>query len=276
MSPKSIRTNALSLIRVWNEARVAVYGVMQRRLPILVQNWIGGSRLTEPVRRLLLWPKGSRTLVESKINFQGRRFRFAAPVKVASTVRRIGGIENGLCRLVLQECQPGAVTLDVGANYGFVSLVMANAVGDSGHVHAFEADPKIFEALASNININNLNARCSVVHGFVGNVADEHHRMTIDDYVDKYGIERLDFIKIDVDGPDFQVLEGARNSLTHFHPVVAIEMTGDQSRILELLRELGYQCSDMSGGEVDPNNWPPNVLAAVGRRLRVPLRTSIH
>src|SRR6185312_16305231 len=109
-------------------------------------------------------------------------FKFAAPVKVAADVRERGGIENGLCRLVLKECSPGAVALDIGGNYGFVTLVMAQAVGPSGRVHSFEANSAIALALRSNVTRNALGERCTVVHGFVGR---EHGggKFTIDDYV---------------------------------------------------------------------------------------------
>src|ERR1700733_8076761 len=146
-------------MRLWNEARVALYDTLQQKLPRSIRNWIGASILTAPVRRMLLWPNALGRLVESEVEFHGHRFRFAAPVKMASTVRRDGGIENGLCRLIVRECQPGAIAVDVGANYGFVSLVMASAVGASGCVHAFEANAEIFEGLTSNIDSNALRDR---------------------------------------------------------------------------------------------------------------------
>lgn len=257
---------------LWNEARVALYSRLRRWLPSSVREWIGQTSLTAPLRRSILWPHGARNLVESSVDFHGNRFRFAASVKVAESVRRVGGIENGLCRLILKECVAGGCVLDIGANYGFVSLVMAAAVGPSGRVHSFEADPLIGDALAGNVRLNNLEHRCTVVHGFVGKESDGKRLVSIDEYVQQHAIERLDFIKIDVDGPDLQVLEGARRSLERFHPVVVIEMTGDQSEIVALLRSFGYQCCDMFGKDVTPPSWPENVFAAVGRRLAVPRR----
>ena len=260
-------------MHLWNEARVAIYGRLQRSLPAGVRAWIGRSQLTAPFRRWFLWPRGAGRLVGTNVLFEGHRFHFAAPLKVTTSVRQNGGIENGLCRLVLSECGSGAVALDVGANYGFISLVMACAVGAKGTVHAFEADTEIASALAENIRLNNFEDRCRVVEGFVGDTCDGRGRLTVDDYVSRVGLERVDFLKIDVDGPDHQVLEGARKTLQRFHPVVVIEMTNEQPAILALLRELGYECADMRGQEVNPAAWPPNLLAAVGRRLAIPPRS---
>jgi precorrin-6B methylase 2 len=211
--------------------------------------------------------------VERVVEFQGRRYEMVAPVKVIAKINRDGWIESGLCRLILEHCQPGQIVLDVGANYGFVTLVMAQAVGISGQVHAFEANGRIFRALATTIEKNGLAERCQAVHGFVGDVVDGDRRVTIDSYVKLVGLPRVDFLKIDVDGPDFEVLDGARETLSRFHPMVAIETTREQHRIISLLREQGYECTDMKGAEIDPSAWPPNVLAAVGRRLQVPPRS---
>lgn len=263
-------------MELWNEARVALYGGLQRRLPASVRTWIGRSQLTASLRRWLLWPRGLGTLVESQISFHGCEFRFAAPVKVASTVRQRGGIESGLCRLVLQECGAGAVAIDVGASYGFISLVMASAVGPSGRVYAFEADPAIADALRANILMNGLETRCTTVQGFVGSIADGRTRLTLDEYVAARGVDRVDFLKIDVDGPDLEVLRGARDCLAQFHPVVVIEMTCGQPEIVDLLEQLGYECSDMSGRAINSTRWPPNMLAAVGRRLKVPSRDDLR
>lgn len=260
------------MVRLWNEARLALYTTLRKRLPASTRDWIGGSTLTAPLRRMLLWPSAVGKLVDNDVTFGGHRFRFRCPVKVASHVRLHGGIENGLCRLILQECKPGGVALDVGANYGFVSLVMAHAVGPAGQVHSFEADPVIYRAFVANLESNSLADRCAAVHGFVGDIAQPPERVTIDQYVADTGVERVDFLKIDVDGPDLEVLLGARRTLERFHPVIAIEMTGEQARIVELLHELGYECTDMRGIDIDPSAWPPNILAAVGRRLAVPPR----
>ena len=58
--------------------------------------------------------------------------------------------------------------------------------------------------------------------------------------------------------------------------VVVIEMTGEQQRIVDTLRALDYECTGMDGSEIDPRNWPANVLAARGRRLRVPPRSELR
>jgi precorrin-6B methylase 2 len=258
--------------RLWNEARVALYTAFRRGLPSSVREWLGGSTLTEPLRRWFVWPGAIGRLVTTDLEFCGRALRIATPLKAASELRARGGIENRLCRLILEQCTEGAVAIDVGANYGFVSLVMAHAVGASGQVHSFEANPTIFEAFVANIAANGFEQRCTAVRGYVDAVTAPPDRFSIDDYVRDKQLARVDFIKIDVDGPDADVLDGAKQTLERFHPIVAIEMSAEQERIIGLLEGMGYECTDMLGEPVDRNAWPPIVLAAVGRRLRVPPR----
>jgi FkbM family methyltransferase len=51
-------------------------------------------------------------------------------------------------------CPPGSLVVDIGANIGFYALAFARAVGPSGHVWAFEPDPRNFRSLATNIRLN--------------------------------------------------------------------------------------------------------------------------
>jgi len=58
--------------------------------------------------------------------------------------------------LILKFLKPGMVFLDLGAHVGEVSLLAAQAVGSSGEVHAFEANPEIFDLLVHNLRLNDL------------------------------------------------------------------------------------------------------------------------
>jgi FkbM family methyltransferase len=148
---------------------------------------------------------------------------------------------------------PGDTALDVGANIGVFSIAMGLAVGETGKVIAFEPQPPIFDILRRNID------RCGLAHveaqrvivaerdgdgAFVGvthlpdgkqlnfgaiNV-DSRVRDGFGDLVptpmrtiDSLDLERCDFIKIDVEGGEPAVLEGASATLARLRPILCLE-----------------------------------------------------
>jgi tRNA G37 N-methylase Trm5 len=67
----------------------------------------------------------------------------------------MGSFEPAETELMRQRVRPGATVLDIGANIGYFTLLMARCVGPSGHVYAFEPEPKNFELLQHNVRRNN-------------------------------------------------------------------------------------------------------------------------
>jgi len=122
----------------------------------------------------------------------------------------------------------GKTIVDIGANIGFYTLFFAKLVGPKGMVFAFEPEPKNFEILKKNILVNNLkNVKC---FNFAVGSSNEtinmslsnemgHHQIDLngdlevkcvklDDYV-----KSADFIKIDAEGFEEQILKGMPNLL---------------------------------------------------------------
>ena len=60
---------------------------------------------------------------------------------------------------------PGQVAYDVGANIGYISILLARSVGENGRVFAFEALPANLERLHHNISLNGMSSRVTVVPG---------------------------------------------------------------------------------------------------------------
>jgi FkbM family methyltransferase len=120
----------------------------------------------------------------------------------------------------------------VGANFGVMSVHMSRSA-PAGAVHAFEPNPTTFKAMRANMKINRCyNVRCvqAAVSSTVGqggftdtsdpgtNKIDGSSEMTvplttIDHYLEENSIPAIDFIKIDVEGAEIAVLEGARVAL---------------------------------------------------------------
>jgi methyltransferase FkbM-like protein len=221
-----------------------------------------------PVRALrdaLVGPSDTGHLAEGPVKFERLQFQFAAPYHTWIKARQ-RGIENRICRLFLSQCQDGFVGIDVGANCGFISMVIALAVGPTGKVLSFEADSSYFDVLRRNVRLNGLDGVCEPFHAFVGQTSSGDGRVSVDDVVRRRGLTRVDAMKVDVDGPDLEVLRGAKETLQRFRPLVVVEMSEKQDAIYRFLKdEVGYTTLvDQSGEGVVPGQWPLNLIASDG------------
>ncbi len=144
--------------------------------------------------------------------------------------------------------KPGWVVLDVGSNFGYYALLFANLVGAQGCVHSFEPDSSNYGRLTRNIEVNGLTNirtfqvgvgdRCgeaSLILPPSGNPAEIRlgsgseqgsksvSVTTLDHHVDAEKLERVDFIKLDVEGFELRVLQGGKKTLRRFRPKMMIE-----------------------------------------------------
>jgi FkbM family methyltransferase len=167
----------------------------------------------------------------------------------------------------------GVVVLDCGANIGTHTLVWAKLMTNWGSVIAFEAQERIYYALAGNLAINNcFNASaqwCALgAHegeiNFVepnplvqssfgsfelkGDEGDASQSLA-GDYksvpmksIDSLGLSRVDLIKIDCEGMELDVLAGAKRTILRDHPILFIEILKCERLAVEcFLEQAGYQ-----------------------------------
>jgi FkbM family methyltransferase len=160
-----------------------------------------------------------------------------------------------------------AVIFDIGANIGTYTTWMSRAF-PQGKVYSFEPQRAVFQMLCGNIAINNLynvytynyaigdsNTRIevqepnyfanedygtfSLVNDVLKTTTDEKlivEVKTLDWFVDFYSVPQVDFIKIDVEGMDLAVLEGARETIRQHHPYLFIEHYDNRVSILDKLQ----------------------------------------
>jgi FkbM family methyltransferase len=206
----------------------------------------------------------------------------------------LGGFEPRTLRRYKELIAEGFVVLDIGANVGAHTLPLAQLVGPSGKVIAFEPTKYAFDKLLANVSLNpHLSDRIIANQTLLGrsagdelpgdiysswpleNASDLHsdHQgrlkstrgadvQTVDLYVERCGLDRLDFIKLDVDGHEHEVLRGAQATLERFRPSIVLELAPyvysekpeEFDGLLELLWDRGYLFTDLSTGAALPRD----------------------
>jgi FkbM family methyltransferase len=182
--------------------------------------------------------------------------------------------ESDLERVIDVVLRPGQAAIDIGANCGVVTLAMMAAVGPEGRVVSVDPSPLACARVQDQVALNradNVDVICAalgkgetVTDYFYGRVGlgalpvfdrdlTTEARLTtnvttVDALVQAAGIERLAFMKIDTDGSECFILEGARTTLNQDRPVVECEFFPEglrrhgktASEQAELLLEAGY------------------------------------
>jgi FkbM family methyltransferase len=172
----------------------------------------------------------------------------------------------------------GVVALDCGANIGVHTIEWARLMYGWGEVLAFEAQERIFYALAGNLAMNNcfnaraiwaavgekvgvirvpvpnylvpssfgsLEIRPAERNEFIGQPLDYSDAKTMQTQmlsIDALNLPRLDFIKIDIEGMEMEALRGAEQSIRKLKPQLLIEkIKSNESEISEFLRSMAYR-----------------------------------
>jgi FkbM family methyltransferase len=152
--------------------------------------------------------------------------------------------------------QPGDTVCDVGANIGLVTLLLSRLVGQQGQVLAFEPNPACFNALAAAIERNQRANICAVqtalgAHtdeldllvppGNAGAATLRHNTnsrigktirvpvRTLDDTVAENNIQRIQFLKLDVEGFESNVFKGAERMLRQIRPEAILFEMNDRT-----------------------------------------------
>ncbi|MEO7311374.1 MAG: FkbM family methyltransferase [Chitinophagaceae bacterium] len=155
---------------------------------------------------------------------------------VANTIISNKVFEKEVVDLAAEYIKPGTTVLDVGANFGQMSVLFSNLAGEGGIVHSFDADDWVYEIFNKNIEANNKAGKIIPHFGAVHNIAGETLIFPEHDFVayggayGSYGIDYnaktgrevktitidsldipglISFMKIDIQGGDLQAMQGA-------------------------------------------------------------------
>ena len=154
-----------------------------------------------------------------------------------------GGYEPEVVRIVKQYVKPGMTVMDVGARIGLHTLRLKKLVGNQGKVFAIEPDEKTFLLLLKNAKLNDYSI---VADNKALSDRNEGKEITLDAYTETMNINGLDFIKIDTDGCEYQIIKGGLDALKKFKPIMVIEFNRKSLEndslepMFDLLASLGY------------------------------------
>jgi FkbM family methyltransferase len=216
------------------------------------------------------------------------------------------GEDVGELRFLWKYLQPGMTFLDLGAFHGIYSIIAAIRLGDDGRVVAFEPSPRDRRRLKLHLRYNRVSSviaepfavaagegkasLVTVVHGFTNMnslrpPAIDHplkkvevQTISLDEYVNRNKIDRVDLMKVDAEGGEIEIFKGAHSLLTSLRPLVICEVLDKVTRpwgyrardIVERLRAYDYGWFDIfSNGDVVPHR-PRNEYPDVKNYLAVP------
>jgi FkbM family methyltransferase len=204
----------------------------------------------------------------------------------------LGSFERSTVVALQKLASPGSVVFDIGANIGAHTLGLARRVGPAGRVFAFEPATAAFGKLKRNLALNpELDSRTQahqillaaepfaqlpqMIYASWPLLATEpvHPKLrgrllatsdarvdTLDQFVEQEGLNRLDLIKIDVDGHEYPVLLGGARTLARFQPRLLMELSpyvhDEQGHgfdaLVTLLRDAGYSLQDAGTRKILP------------------------
>jgi FkbM family methyltransferase len=210
--------------------------------------------------------------------FFRKKMTLCLPEVVSFEIYRKGYFEAELSRLLISCLDREQVFVDIGAHFGFFTLLASELVGNSGEIHTFEPTPSTFKILEQNVGnlkqvrINHLAVFSSITKlsmndfGFylsaynsfgtikmnldyakrigVKNNGFEANTCTLDNYFSNQ-VRRPNFIKIDAESAELEILKGMVNILSKDRPLVTLEV-GDvndstpSKTCVEFMREFDY------------------------------------
>ena len=259
-------------------------------LPKKVINYIGKSNLLKPFRNKILRPDNVELITKENISWGKGTFDFYAPIKI-TTKAKTKGIENKLLRNSLKLMSDynidNPIILDIGANYGFVSLALQSNLKDNAQIFSFEPHPLIAETFQKSITANKFeniklinaavgNKDCEIelnLYGHTSNILSLENRksqkitinqINLDNYLLKNNIVP-NFIKIDVDGYEIEVLEGLKENLLKNSPIMVVETNYEKKVIDFLINECSYKLLDLDLKEFE--KIPDNVFCIPNQKI---------
>ena len=205
---------------------------------------------------------------------EGPRYHLESKWFTEWTTWFYGSQDRAIHRWIVRNARPDWVAFDIGMNFGYFACLLASRCKE---VHGFEPVGWLAERARANVDLNgfknvtinelalsdrtgtaqlNLPAETdcnwgtsSLVHRSSSATATAEVTLdTLDAYCAARGIERLDFMKVDVEGAEHLVFRGGKKILQRLRPTVIFEHNQDSATdAYALFKEIGYKLFDMEG-----------------------------
>jgi FkbM family methyltransferase len=179
----------------------------------------------------------------------------------------LGSYEHSKQKLFQKTVKSGDVVYDVGANAGFYALLASVLAGEEGHVYAFEPLPENLNNLRKHLEMNRVK-NCTLIDVAVssangeamfdpsGDCSEAHlsrsgsvHVRTaaLDTFVSRREIRPPNFMKIDIEGAEYDCLQGCVETIRTFRPIIFLATHGQDihDACLRLLAELNYEVESL-------------------------------
>lgn len=167
--------------------------------------------------------------------------------------------------------EPGDTVFDIGANWGIHTLLFQRLVGEAGKVFSFEPYMPVYDELRFHARLNSCRSVECLSYGLtnytgqaifsvasnpaMGGLAKHRFELgnftkdvaisvtTVDAFCAERRLKRLDFIKLDVEGAEPSVLEGAEETIKRFWPTILVDRSAEDrdEKCWDFLTSLGYQ-----------------------------------
>lgn len=213
------------------------------------------------LHRLLVFRRTKKSKTATTRTFFGEKMHILLPssTDIYLTGGKSHSSEINLARFLVHQLNPGDVFMDIGAHYGYFSLLGAAIVGSEGSVWSFEASPTTYSILHQNTSPK------SNIHAFHHAIADTHENLTFFEFPNLYSeYNTLDIsqfegeswfskfqpkeviveaivmdefaemnditpkiIKIDVEGAEFKVISGMQRMLREQSPILVMEFLSE-------------------------------------------------
>lgn len=220
---------------------------------------------------------------------QGIRYEVDLSEGIDLSLFLFGGFQSHVTNNPLIVIPPDATVLDIGANVGAMALQYAQAAPE-GRVYAFEPTSYAYTKLQRNLALNpDLGQRITILQALLGSATSNRDSMvaysswsldgsnssashqihggsaqpttdassmTLDEACESLGIQRVDLIKIDTDGYEYEILQGAEKTIARFRPTIVFEIglyllkehDIDIAKIFDFFASRGYVIRDHKKG----------------------------
>jgi len=191
---------------------------------------------------------------------------------------KTGDYELNTTNFIFNNLEHGDVFVDIGANAGYFTILAASKVGKDGLVYAFEPNPKLSDNLKLSLKKNNLSKRVEIINKAIsnndfktetlymsndisndgisslkpGNVhlesgdlskmnTMEVETITFDNFISNKSKNNIKIIKIDIEGAEYEALQGMHKFLVSNKPKYIICETTMNNNACKLLNNYGYK-----------------------------------